>query len=247
MSPKKSKNSKGSKKENLSSKRKTISPIETEQVSTGFPHIKTCQTGLNSNDNNDDEAKRVNRSTTPTHFTFGTVNSSQHYIPEFNWNMNFSGAPQYGTQFGIASPPCNKFGTFTQNSQVPPMWASEMIEDIKKIKTQVSKIDKIEEGMNKLNNRVELLEKKVDSVETSLTLFNEQFEMTKRTLTESKNQIKEFQERIMDIENTVHTYDKKISQIDEATDKLEFHSLRENLLFHGIAETSSQENCDDII
>ncbi|KAH3777016.1 hypothetical protein DPMN_178451 [Dreissena polymorpha] len=39
----------------------------------------------------------------------------------------------------------------------------------------------------------------------------------------------------------------KITQIDEAADKLEFHSLRENLLFHGIAETSSQENCDEII
>ncbi|KAH3699604.1 hypothetical protein DPMN_074562 [Dreissena polymorpha] len=132
MSPKKSKNSKdGKKEENLSSKRKTISPIETKQVSTGFSHIKACQTGSNSNVKNDDEAKRVHRSTTPTHFTFcRTVNSSQYHNPEYNWNMNFPGAPQYGTQFGIASPSCNQFGTFSQSSQVPPMWASEMIENI---------------------------------------------------------------------------------------------------------------------
>ncbi|KAH3871886.1 hypothetical protein DPMN_035101 [Dreissena polymorpha] len=161
--------------------------------------------------------------------------------------MNFPGAPQYGTQFGIAYPPCNQFGTFSQGSQVPPMWASEMIEDVKKIKTQVSKIDKIEECMNKMIKRVEFLEEKVNSIETSLNFFNEQFEMTKKTLTESKNQIKDFHEKVTKIEDTLHTYDKKITQIDEATDKLEFHSLRENLLFHGIAETSSQENCDEII
>ncbi|KAH3747312.1 hypothetical protein DPMN_181737 [Dreissena polymorpha] len=130
----------------------------------------------------------------------------------------------------------------------PPPWAAGLIDDIKSIKQQVSKIDKIEESVNKITLKVEQLEIQVRTMETSFNIINEQSEKTKSKLNKSEEQIRMFNEKSNKFENKIQNYQSKINQIEKSTDKLEFHSLRENLLFHGIKETSSnQENCDEIV
>ena len=133
----------------------------------------------------------------------------------------------------------------------PPPWATGLIEDIKTIKQQnnivVSKIDKIEESVSKITLKVEQLELQVKSMENSCNFINGQFEETKLKLNKSEEQIKIFNEKTNKFENILHTYQTKLTQIEDSNDKLEFHSLRENLLFHGIKETSNQENCEETI
>ncbi|KAH3840223.1 hypothetical protein DPMN_113670 [Dreissena polymorpha] len=60
----------------------------------------------------------------------------------------------------------------------PPPWAAGLIDDIKSIKQQVSKIDKIEESVNKITLKLEQLEIQVRTMETSFNFTNEQFEET---------------------------------------------------------------------
>ncbi|KAH3865331.1 hypothetical protein DPMN_028370 [Dreissena polymorpha] len=191
-------------------------------------------------------------------------------------NFN-TGSPLYNNQFGVTSPPMNQFGGFGQQYQSttnpsmnptlnptmnptlnpamslmsPPPWATGLIEDIKTIKQQnnivVSKIDKIEESVSKITLKVEQLELQVKSMENSCNFINGQFEETKLKLNKSEEQIKMFNEKSNKFENILHTYQTKLTQIEDSNDKLELHSLRENLLFHGIKETSNQETCEETI
>ncbi|KAH3775374.1 hypothetical protein DPMN_176775 [Dreissena polymorpha] len=57
-----------------------------------------------------------------------------------------------------------------------------------------------------------------------------------------------FNEQSNKIEKCIESFKTKLTQIEDANDNLEFHSLRENLLFHDIKESpSKQENCEELI
>ncbi|KAH3883189.1 hypothetical protein DPMN_007142 [Dreissena polymorpha] len=165
--------------------------------------------------------------------------------------MNHNAGTPYFGQFGVSSPPFNQFGGANQsyqNNMNPPPWAASLIEDIKNIKQQIAKIDRIEDSVNKITQKVEQLEVKVKCMEASCKFINEQFKETKHKLEKSEDQIKRFNEQSNKIEKCIESFQTKLTQIEDANDNLEFHSLRENLLFHGIKKSPSKhENCEELI
>ena len=94
----------------------------------------------------------------------------------------------------------------------PPPWAAGLIKDIKQIKQQVSKIDKIKESVNKITHKVEQLEIQVRSKETSHNFINEQFEETILKLKKSEKHIKMFKAKTNKFENTIQNYQTKLTR-----------------------------------
>ena len=95
---------------------------------------------------------------------------------------------------------------------------------------------------------MEQLELQVKCMEASYKFINELFEETKHKFEKSEDQIKMFNEKSNKIEKCIKSFQTKLTQIEDANDNLDFHSLRENTLFHGIEEShSKQENCEELI
>ena len=138
-------------------------------------------------------------------------------------------------------------------SSAPPDWATKIMEDIKSIKVSVSKIDGIEKLVNQINSKVENLETKMKSMDTrvkdvekSCSFVSGQFEDQKTKLKAADNELKSLNKKCHDFEGIVKKLEEKNATLEEKTNDLEFRSLRENLLFHGIPE-GQNENCETLV
>ena len=168
--------------------------------------------------------------------------------------MNFPPMP-FGSGF-MQSPPFNSTQFPTQNptqnsapGASPPQWATQIMENLKTIKISVSKIDSIEKTVNHISLKVETLESKKKTMETKVqdcenasTFISGEFEKTKDKLKSASEDVKRLNTKCKDFETVVKTLESKNKSLEDKTNDLEFRSMRENLLFHGIEE-STTENC----
>lgn len=175
--------------------------------------------------------------------TFSPFGSIQH-SGVMSTGLNFGQSP-FGHQF-VSSPP---FTPFTPISSVPP-WATELLEDVKKMRKSVDvtveKIGSIEKTVNRISAKVDDLDTKVKSIDTRLievekasTFHSETFEETKNTVENAKAEIKKLNEKCVEMERAINTNRETAENNTE-------RSLRENLLFFGIQERPG-ENCEELV
>ena len=248
-------------------KRKVISPIQLcEQISrtkdcSGQSNVKSrTQTSVSVSPESDlqTQTKRFH-SSAPVYFDFSPYTTSalnavtgMQTAP----NMNFSHMPYGASNQMMQSPPFSQpqfTGTMPMASSAPPDWATKIMEDIKSIKVSVSKIDGIEKLVNQINSKVENLETKMKSMDTrvkdvekSSSFVSGQFEDQKTKLKAADNELKSLNKKCHDFEGIVKKLEEKNATLEEKTNDLEFRSLRENLLFHGIPE-GQNENCETLV
>ena len=129
--------------------------------------------------------------------------------------------------------------------------------DLKTIKHSVSKIDNIEKLINKVNQKVEQLdlklkniESRVDETENSCKFINSAFESNREKLSETKSELKAINGKLNDQNREMEKEIQKLKTRNESlgwnVDHLEYRSLRDNLLFHGLPE-KREENCEQLI
>ena len=139
-----------------------------------------------------------------------------------------------------------------------PEWVNEISEDIKSIKFGMNKIDKtlniISSKVNSLEEKLSTIDTRVTDVENSCSFVNEKYETQKTEIQNTKDTIKTVQDQCKQLEDKqeemkVHT--ENLSKIDSKMLDLESRSMRENLMFFGIAEEEgdddSTEDCFDKI
>ena len=176
--------------------------------------------------------------------------------------MNISNMPFGAGNQLMQSPPLTQTQfTWTMPPGMPgapaatsaPDWASKIMEDIKSIKVSVSKIDSIEKLDHQINSKVENLETKMKSMDTrvkevekSSNFVSGQFEEQKTKLKTADNEIKNLNKKCKEFEDVVKKLEEKNAALEDKTNDLEFRSLRENLLFHGIPE-GQNEDCENLV
>ena len=118
-------------------------------------------------------------------------------------NMSFSQAPSGGFAFSnqssyptpVQSPPVQAMPTMLGGppmmSSQPPEWATMLINDVKAIKSQVSKIENIEKTMNKMccqihDLEVNVITTRLTTVENSCTFVCKQYDDHKKELETTK-------------------------------------------------------------
>ncbi|KAH3818234.1 hypothetical protein DPMN_119835 [Dreissena polymorpha] len=121
------------------------------------------------------------------------------------------------------------------------------MQDIKSIKLSVSKLDKLEKLVDKINARVEKLEndskaKDVKMSENAVQFASSEIEDTKNKIKETSSEIKVITNQYSDIKTALSDIKTKTDELEAKTNDLESRSMRENLLFYGLSE-SEQENC----
>ncbi|XP_060552691.1 uncharacterized protein LOC132713969 [Ruditapes philippinarum] len=262
---------KDSTKKNKRGKRKVISPLYTDTNTDNTrdidQHAQSGQTGYCVGQSCVSDVSIQNKrlhTSSPEHFIFD-INKMQ--------NENFTGQnvatnvatftnPQYGSQFSPS--PTYSYTQLQpmqqQFSPTPPTWATELIEnikvintDIKMIKKSVEKIDGIEKTVNRICLKVDELENKyrtmdirVNETESAAAFLSNEFEETKKKLANSKSDIKKFGDMCISFEKQVSSLETDNMQLNNKVNDLEARSLRDNLLFHGFNE-SPDENCEALI
>ena len=203
------------------------------------------------------------------YITSVSYSASNSYVPDTQTalNMNFSNMPFGAGNQLMQSPPFTQTqftgtmpGTMPPGmpgapgaTSAPPDWASKIMEDLKSIKVSVSKIDSIEKLVHQINSKVENLETKMKSMDTrvkevekSSNFVSGQFEEQKTKLKTADNEIKNLNKKCKEFEDVVKKLEEKNAALEDKTNDLEFRSLRENLLFHGIPE-GQNEDCENLV
>ena len=145
--------------------------------------------------------------------------------------------------------------------QYRPDWATEILDNMKEMKNELSKLSDIEKSLANLTikfskletNKVGAMETVVNNCEQSCTFLSSVYDTQSAELKDTKNNLKEAKESIQSLKQKCVNLKQKMD--DEAKNKikleskvtdLEARSMRENLLFHGIPE-SHNENCELLI
>lgn len=159
---------------------------------------------------------------------------------------SFSTSPssQYsGTGFGFQPPP-----------QPPPPWASELLEEIKQIKSKMASIEKIEKTVNCINAKVSDLETKikhldnrVSETEKSCQFQSSENESNKKEIKSAKTDLKQLKDKCANLEKNTKTLNDNSAKVDSKLLDIETRSMRDNLMFYGIPEEGENENCEILV
>ena len=187
-------------------------------------------------------------------------------VSVFPSNINFVYDPnmafqQQGSAFGMPqqqtymqSPPPSQMGFGFQPPTAPPPWATKLLEDMELIKQKFDKIDKIEKTVNLINSKVNDLETKMQGLETRLSenekscqFISNANEENKKDIKSNKDELKGVKKRCDEVEKNTNTLKSSNLKLESKMVDLESRSMRENLMFYGIAEGGDDENCDDLV
>ena len=141
------------------------------------------------------------------------------------------------------NPQFSASGTVAGLLPSPPQWATQIMEDIRRTKAAVSKIDNIEKLVHKISKKVVDLETEINSLDVrvgdcdkSSSFIDSQFEEQKKD-----EDLKKFKSRYKNFENVVKELETKNEMLEKKTNDLEFRSLCENVLFHGMEEVHNED------
>lgn len=246
-------------------KRKVISPLQVSEHNLRTKENSGNSIGQSSKqlsisispDSDQQNPNKRFHTTAPNYFDFSPYFTS-NIETLAAMSMNFPQIPfGAGSQF-VQSPPFHP--QFSASGSVlgastssQPQWATQIIDDLQSIKTSVSKIESIEKLVQQIHIKVDDLESKVKTIdnrvgecEASNKFVSDQFEEQKTKLRTADEELKRINKKCKDFEGLVKQLETKNATLEEKTNDLEFRSLRENLLFHGIAEQHN-ENCETLI
>lgn len=211
----------------------------TDTPSTSYP---ADQTGLTTPvDKNStvivDNNKRPKNQPQPNYFVFDTPTmSNTDNLNTFALSQPFPG--QY-----VRSPPGQYQFLQPSAQQPPPPWVVSIMEDIKSIKTKVDKIDNIEKTVNSINLRlndldlkVKDIDKRMIDVESSATFMGKRYEDQSQELKTAKDTVKTLEKSCTSLQKTIGSLETSQATMRAKVLDGEFRSMRENLIFYGIAE-----------
>ena len=195
------------------------------------------------------------------------VNSAFNYPNPQNLNpmMNFSqqgtfgqGTPMFGP--GGFPPPSqsptqmSSYGMPPAQPPGPPKWATELMNDIKQIKLSLGKLDEIEKTVNMINLKVSDLETKVSTIDTrvitvekSCIFMDGENDDRKKELKTAKTELTNLKGRCENLEKSNKSYMEQCAKLGSKVVDLESRSMRDNLLFYGVAEGGDMENCETLV
>ena len=143
--------------------------------------------------------------------------------------------------------------------QPPPQWASSIMEDIKSIKSTVSKIESVEKTVNSISVKLGEMESKVNSmdkriieVEKACSFISENYDAHDKELQHVKGEVKRVKDSCSSLNENIGQMEKEVERINDKILDQEFRSMRENLIFYNIPETqqstqSDSEKCDLLV
>lgn len=260
MPPKNSAKGKGK------NKRKANSPLEchvdntdqTEKVGgvsrTKLKKINRCIDNiaktLTGNTNVD-----MNSSTTNTNMSYAAQPTAQPM-----YGMQTPQNPQHYSA-GYLSSPMSQYSLPPPQNPSPqpgiPPWASELLEDIKELKSVLPSINKIEQTLSLMNAKMSDLEgnvKNIDirvtEVENSCKFISQGFEKHSQELKTASETVKKVDKKCISLDATLKKVNEENETLKSKVLDLENRSMRNNLMFWGIPEQTnhgSPENCDNLV
>ena len=136
------------------------------------------------------------------------------------------------------------------NFNFKPDWATEILESMKEMKKDLSKLGNIEKSlsnltlkMNQLETKVSTMEPVVQNCEKSCTFLSSTYETQSNDLKNAQSEVKNLQKKCSDLTNQVNEQSKSKTKLESKLTELEARSMRENLIFNGIPETTG-EDCE---
>ena len=267
MPPKENKQNKASK---AKEKRKEISPLfeikdagntqstcnSTQRVNVQADQCSITNTGIGGvphgahgldNINIDGKRQKVGQTELFCYETSHIAGMQSMNHPNLmNSPMNNMNNPQFTTFPGqyVQSPPNYQYTH--QNTHAPP-WATEMMKEIQAIREKVNKIDVIEKTVNLMNKKLHDLDTKVNDIdkrvletENALSFIGDGHDQQKKELKTTQEEIKRLNNERQSLEKTINSMEKSQEEIRAKTLENEFRSMRDNLIFYGIAETTAQ-------
>jgi len=168
-------------------------------------------------------------------------NSMQHF--PYQYNMHTPITPQNPASF--QNPP-------TAITATPP-WAIELMEDMKHLKQSIPKIERIEKTvdiisvkMNEMEMKMKSMETRISETENACTFINTETEQHKNDLAKAKTEIKDLENKCGKLNQSVKSYETEQKNLKSKINDLESRSMRENLIFYGLAEAEG-ENCEELV
>jgi uncharacterized protein (DUF2267 family)/prefoldin subunit 5 len=261
--PKKT-NLKESEREKSGRKRKVISPLDKEYTTKDITQdnsstqtaAKECTTENHCELKNQNKRFHSNNNNSNQIFTFENINLPSGNTLDMSYQQATYGAPCMPSM----SPPgyVPQSHSVTPNSvnnihmQMPP-WASLLFEEMKSLKSGISRIEEVEKTVNIINTRfsdldvkVTSIDKRVGEVEKSCTYMSKEFDTTMKKLNETRADIDKMKHSTENFEAEVTKLNKEIKTVTERLNDSEFRSMRNNLIFYGIQERPD-ENCENIV
>ena len=107
-------------------------------------------------------------------------------------------------------------------------------------------VNKITLKVDTLETQVKTIATRVKEVEKSKEFLSSEFEDTKKKLKSADSDMKKLNNRCKEFEDSVQELKVKNEMLAAKANDLEFRSLRETLLFHGILETP-KEDCETLV
>ena len=137
---------------------------------------------------------------------------------------------------------------------IPPSWISEIIDDVKQIKLSMTKLDQIERTVNVINmkvsdleNKVNAIEPRVTEVEKSCSFISSENDDRKKDLDRARTEISRLKTECNIMQTNANSLREKNVSLEAKITDLESRSMRDNLLFYGIAERGQNENCEELV
>ena len=138
-------------------------------------------------------------------------------------------------------------------STQPPDWATQLINDVRTIKTQVSKIEEVQQTVNQICVRIKDLETNVTSIDTRLStvenscsFIGNQYDDHKKELDKAKSKLKNLQSTCDMLEKKTQTLETEKTALQSKLTDLEWRDMRPNLMFYGVPEQEN-EDCEQTV
>lgn len=154
--------------------------------------------------------------------------------PASNGN-NGNGESTERNVFSNASPPAH-------SNTAQPAWVDQLMTKINDLDVKISKIDKVSEDLSSLCNKIESIQNRVSHLEK----FTGNMGNTIGDIRKAQNDIKS---SVKDTGKEIQEMRRVNEQLQDQITDLQARSMRDNLLFFGLAEFRGhgRENCVNII
>ena len=208
--------------------------------------------------------EQVNKNFTPTLGTFTPVcqmasQQNQYAMaPPPGQPMPFQGSMQPPLQALPQQPQQPMVFQYSPSQQPNPQMnfnfkpdsVTEILDNMKEMKKELSKLSSIEKNigtltikMNTLDTKVSSMEAVVNNCEKSCTFLSATYETQSKDISEAKKTVSNLKKQCDDLDKQVKEQTKSKKKLESKVIDLEARSMRENLLFNGIPESES-ENCE---
>ena len=118
---------------------------------------------------------------------------------------------------------------------------------MEQIKEKLKGMDKIEKTVNLINAKVSDLETKMKDMDTRVVTNEKACDFIAKEHEQSKNEMKTAKGDLKDVKKTCNKLERETKSMKDKMVDLESRSMRENLMFYGIAERGEDENCGDLV